>query len=223
MTEIEWLDAHGRPLTAPVPSAPAGRAGTSYRADLRSPALWVELGWVLTAVLAVVAPFLQIYRLQIGQTAAQQVDGWGRFSAALNSGEGSDAHGIRFGIVICVAAGLVVAAVVLRRLRPLRPAVGRVSSACCALGAGLLAATAAVEYLDVDALFDSLRSTVSQIEPGSVGPSLHIGVGTWTTVAAAAVGLVTLVADVAVRPGTPPSPRPHDTVGPPLSPGDEAL
>ncbi|MBE7189967.1 hypothetical protein [Jatrophihabitans endophyticus] len=230
MTEIEWLDADGRPLAPPPPDAPPEPGGFRARFDLRRAAPWLDLGWLVSAALAVAAPFFDVYRLHLGETA-QQVDGWGRYHSAVNSAEGAGAHGIRFGVVTCVAAGLIVLAVAVRRIRPFRPRIAALALVVSTLGAGVLAATAATAWLDADALFDSVRSELDTFGAVQhVESSLHFGAGVWTTVAAAAVGLVTLVGEAFRRPraaqhsGAAPTAVSDPDAGPrPLGPGDEPL
>ena len=182
MQEIEWLDADGSPIgAAPPQTRPSRRAP---RATIRSPARWVEIIWLLSALLAVLAPFLELYSLRIETGNTQRVDGWGRFDTAVNAAEGTGAHGIRFGIVLVAAAALVLIALVLRRYRPVRGRVHRVATASFALAEGLLVATTASVFLDIDALVDSVRSELANFAVARQGLSLHLGAGTWTMLAA---------------------------------------
>lgn len=230
MTDIEFLDPGPwqPPEPAPGDAPPPPRA--SRLRLFTPPALWTA-----AAVLALLAPFRMIYALTVHVPGlfvpdqGERADGWGRVHVV---GDGVAEHAVRYGIISCVAAALLVAAAgvalvaVVGRLR-----VGRAGfrARLCAAGLGiaataLLAGVAATTLLSVQALHDNVVQAVRP--PGGTDvqlPAFEIRIGwmVWLTVIAVACGLLALLLQaLPQRAPTPAVPSPPPFAAPGAYPAD---
>lgn len=163
---------------------------------------------VAAAALAVIAPFHSLYRVVMvlpkdatggsaPTTNTFSVDGWGRqqFPGTVDV----TGHGTRFGVVLCVAAGLLIlvaGVAVARVLGPHAPALARLRPV--AVGVGVSAASILVGgvlsmYLYVQAVLDSNRAGGDPSQPRihtEYGSGLALAVASFCCAAAATVALL---------------------------------
>lgn len=135
-------------ITSVTPYDRSGRA----RADL--PITAVGFGWPAVAVLAVAASFVRVYSIsttisggdgEASGLAGYAVDGWGRLSTVHTASETFEVSGVsgpRYGVLYCVAAGVILLGWLLGLLAMRsgrRPAGRAVTGAGCAFLAGVVA------------------------------------------------------------------------------------
>lgn len=193
MPGIEFLDDDGNVLDDPGParevtrrpvlgevtrSWPAGSPAATAAA-LAAPVLWVA-----AAVVGVVACFHKVYdeRIKSGALYAQGMDGWGRFS---HRGDVSVAsHGVRYGELVCVAAGALVVAAVLQVLRP------RAATPVALGGAAALLGVVATVWLSVRNDYEQIRAAFNR--QGMLRPQvleLRYGAFLWLGLVAVAIAV----------------------------------
>ncbi len=235
MVEVEFLDSESwqDPDAEPDPARRAGRSPLAS-VQLAAPAVL----WLAAAALLVAAPFRLVYSLSLRafrERQSTQADGWGRLNRGLPDASGAE-HGPRLGIVLCVAAGLLLLAAGLATLAAARGATSvRIASAGSGLaGVALAAGTAAAALLDIHSVRDNLdvelRSALAssgRFGPGHSSVHLTIGAMIWLTAIGVACGLAALVLQALRQPEraapAPPAPAFMPTYAPEPHPQDELL
>jgi hypothetical protein len=168
-------------------------------------ALAALASWATAAVLAAVAPFNTIYEAHRGGLSAS-MDGWGR-STGLTAGPRFGEHGIRYGIVLVLCAGVLALLALLAATRIGRPrwmlVLGDgVTTVLAACAAGLLLGVSLATALDVDAMASTFRAAnravLANAATSGTGaqPAIHLHVGgcVWLSLAAAGCAIAALVA-----------------------------
>jgi hypothetical protein len=226
MVQIEFLDPGPAQDAAPEPAPAPGRAAGAARKALllAPPGLWLA-----AAVFLVVAPFRLLYLVTLSASGLgrdTRVDGWGRLHQA---DDPFPDHETRYGVVLCVAAGLCVVAAAVATLVRRHPRARIVSAAMGLTGVVLATGTVASALLYLQSLDDNITvqlRTAAASGDLALGPALssvHLSIGgmTWLTLTAVGCGLAALGIQALPVPAVPepPSPAPPS----PPHPQDEVL
>ncbi len=218
MPEIEFLDAAAEPARRPAAAVDGSASPDPRRREavrLWAPAAVALLG----AAVTLAAPWRSLYHLTTPQSAAGNgefgVDGWGRYAERQAP---FAEHGPRYGIVLCVGAGLLLLGAGLRlyggwrRRRVERVGTGVLVGAVGVLGGGLGAA-----YLDARSFLDTVENEGRYAARAGAGNAFHFdpdaaaGPMTWFALAGLLLALAALALPSVLRrsaaPATPPGPH----------------
>jgi hypothetical protein len=165
VTEIEFFlsESEEDPVAEPAPPHPAAIS------DIRLAGPCVL--WLAAAGLLLIAPFRLDYSLNLRFLDVRQstsADGWGRVRRSF-TGTSVTEHGPRYGIVLSVAAGLVLVAAGLAALAAVRRSgYLRVASGGTGLvGAALAAGVASAALLNAQSLRDNIKNQLIGAFSGS--------------------------------------------------------
>lgn len=196
---IEFLDEPG-PATGAASAGPgaAARPGS----PLPIPLAAAIAGWLAAAALAAWAPFHGFFAITLGSngsdTTRESIDGWGRIAVHVTNASVDSSHvghAARYGIALCVCAGLLILPAVLAvllasaravrwersRIAPLARVVAGLGVAAPCLLAGVIAPIALVARAQVESYRDL---------PGSVSAHLDLGRCLWLALVALGCALI---------------------------------